>query len=91
MAGWGLGSFGIQRVRKRRSSDARDDATVVASDSDRDTDAVAKASLPKETMDVTAHAIILDGDSASHERGDLSKDTVPATKTGETASAAARP
>lgn len=86
LAGWGLGSFGIQRARRRRSSDARDEATVVATDSDRDTDAV--ASPTKDQVETASDAVMIGGDRATH---DLQKDVVPAAKTGEASSVEARP
>lgn len=77
LAGWGLGSFGIQRVRRRRGSDMRDDdpvTVVVASDSDPDADVVASATEDK--TDTTLDRVV-GGDSANEEN-------LPTANAGET-------
>ena len=86
LAGWGLGSFGIQRARRRRSSDARDDTTVVASDSDRDTDAA--ASPTKDPADAGSDSVTV-VDPASYEQSEAAHGKpVPNAKAGEGAGTA---
>lgn len=89
LAGWGLGSFGIQRVQRRRGSDTRDEATAVASGSDRDADT---AGSPTKDKTDTSSDTVVGCDPASHEGGDaVHEETLPTAKAGEADTAVAIP